>query len=269
MQTESELSELMPEALQQPKDAIFNAFSRSVKAAHPDAYILETEDHSFNVPAFAYEGQCELFECEGTESQWETAWNAHADDLYRGAYNAWFRVKWGGNEFLLAHIGIMGVHYREVRRFLIAESQQEAEDFFRAVCKWTNEIRGEILVFDGGCWSKSADLFKAIKISTLEGLILPGTQKEDITRDFEQFFQSEGVYDRYRIPWKRGVLFLGPPGNGKTHMIKALINHLGKPALYVRPFRVNTGARTPASVRFSTELDPLPHASSCWRILIL
>src|SRR5258707_8790585 len=42
------------------------------------------------------------------------------------------------------------------------------------------------------------------------------------------------VYKQYGIPWKRGVLFIGPPGNGKTHMVKALINQLKQPCLYVK-----------------------------------
>src|SRR5207302_5376334 len=39
------------------------------------------------------------------------------------------------------------------------------------------------------------------------------------------------------VPWKRGILFVGPAGNGKTHAVKALINALAQPCLYVKSFR--------------------------------
>src|SRR4030095_10034066 len=61
--------------------------------------------------------------------------------------------------------------------------------------------------------------------------------KEEIQSDFGQFFVSREVYQQYRIPWKRGVIFIGPPGNGKTHTVKALVNQLAKPCLYVKSFK--------------------------------
>jgi AAA+ superfamily predicted ATPase len=38
------------------------------------------------------------------------------------------------------------------------------------------------------------------------------------------------------------VLLIGPPGNGKTHAIKALVNELNMPCLYVKSFKVGDGA---------------------------
>jgi SpoVK/Ycf46/Vps4 family AAA+-type ATPase len=119
----------------------------------------------------------------------------------------------------------------------VADSKKLAEAFFAEVCDWSSEVRGEVLVFQDGEWRKNKELFDAIKSATFANLILPGKLKEEIRNDFAQFFLSREVYERYHIPWKRGVLFIGPPGNGKTHTLKALVNQLAQPCLYVKGFK--------------------------------
>jgi SpoVK/Ycf46/Vps4 family AAA+-type ATPase len=98
-------------------------------------------------------------------------------------------------------------------------------------------VRGEVLVFDNGHWEKSEALYQAIRSATFDNLVLPGFLKQEIQDDFAQFFASREVYERYRIPWKRGLLFIGPPGNGKTHTVKALVNWLARPCLYVKSLK--------------------------------
>jgi len=99
------------------------------------------------------------------------------------------------------------------------------------------EVRSEVLVFENGNWHKDEHLFQDIKNATFENLVLQGDLKQDIREDVEQFFQSRDLYDEHDIPWKRGLLFVGPAGNGKTHTLKALINTLEYPCLYVKNFR--------------------------------
>ncbi len=53
-----------------------------------------------------------------------------------------------------------------------------------------------------------------------------------------QFFAARETYETYGIPWKRGIIFVGPPGNGKTHAVKAIINAIQQPCLYVKSFKV-------------------------------
>ena len=74
--------------------------------------------------------------------------------------------------------------------------------------------------------------------------------KHRLQGDYRSFFKSEETYKDLSVPWKRGLILLGPPGkclpchcpglisvpkgNGKTVSIKAIMNDVKVPALYVK-----------------------------------
>lgn len=63
--------------------------------------------------------------------------------------------------------------------------------------------------------------------------------KKDLQEAAEKFFDSKDAYEDIGVPWKRGLMFYGPPGNGKTISIKALMHSLLDrkhpiPTLYVK-----------------------------------
>ena len=92
--------------------------------------------------------------------------------------------------------------------------------------KWTSELHDEVYVFDSGEWEKEASMWKAIKSSYWNDVILDPATKHALIDDVQGFFNSRALYREYSAPWKRGIIFHGPPGNGKTLTIKALANSL-------------------------------------------
>ena len=114
-----------------------------------------------------------------------------------------------------------------------------ARGFYAAVCGYRPEVRDELLVFDGGSWTESGRLLRQIGGATFENLILPEKLKARDPGRRRAGSSPRGPPTRSTgSPGSAGSCFVGPPGNGKTHAIKALINETRRPCLYVKTLRL-------------------------------
>ena len=58
-----------------------------------------------------------------------------------------------------------------------------------------------------------------------DDLFLPQNVKNDIVGCIDGFFAAKELYEKRRIPWKKGLLFFGDPGGGKTTCIRTIISN--------------------------------------------
>ena len=264
--------QLISEMLLLPAAAIDYHLSQHLLQLFPDKAFIESEGY-FNVEGYAQAQQCMLTRKTYSYNQMNTYWQGpepqllhpHHMGLQMGGViingmnpfpaftapptqnaasetqdavnKAWFEVQWQGHTLDVLVLHVQGEAFQHSHFWLLAETEAIARSFLAAVCRWDAEIRGEVLVFDNGCWYKDEYLFQDIQNATFANLILRGSLKQEILDDLVQFFAARTLYEEHDVPWKRGILFVGTAGNGKTHTVKALINSLEQPCLYVKSFR--------------------------------
>ncbi|KAL6803842.1 P-loop containing nucleoside triphosphate hydrolase protein [Trichoderma sp. SZMC 28012] len=154
--------------------------------------------------------------------------------------------------------------YPTLTNFFVLSTREElAEQLILAAGRWTSELHEEIWVFDGGYWSKSAELYQSAMKSSWENVILDEDMKKALIEDHMSFFRSRATYARLKVPWKRGIIYYGPPGNGKTISIKATMNmlyHLKQPVttLYVRSLKSFFGPERSIAMVFAKAREFAP-----------
>jgi AAA+ superfamily predicted ATPase len=230
------IENLIRDALLLPNDVIAYHVGRELAELYSEKKIIHGQNWYFDLDAFVRANQCSVVEERLIFNDVRTDWEGIGKPTTKQTENAWLNVLWQGKLFEVVLITWSDGCYRRRHHWIVGDDKKSCEALLTAVCEWSSEIRGEILVYQDGYFQKNKELFKSIKSATFENLILTESLKESLKSDFIQFFNSRDIYRRYGISWKRGALFVGPPGNGKTHTIKALINYLDKPCIYVRGF---------------------------------
>jgi transitional endoplasmic reticulum ATPase len=165
-----------------------------------------------------------------------------------------FQYIWNDNEFLVYYAVWQEMLSQATQLFFIlhprAESNivdghcQETDALLLAAGKWTSQLHDEIFVFDNGYWDKSKELWKSVSGASWSDVILSPAMKQNLISDVQGFFDNQSLYKQFAVPWKRGVILHGVPGNGKTVSIKALMASLYSrpdpiPSLYVKSFETN------------------------------
>lgn len=137
-----------------------------------------------------------------------------------------FIYTWSTHTYIIYNIVGTQNDYETDLTYLLGPSAQANDELLLAACFHWSELRDEVLVYDNGYWSKSHKLWESVQNSTWDDVILAPEMKKDIIGEMKKFFGSQERYRKLKVPWKRGLIYYGPPGNGKTISIKAMMHTL-------------------------------------------
>jgi hypothetical protein len=197
-------------------------------------------DAEFDLGEFALESGCPVEPLHGIHQQTSVSW-ARRGRLHSEREIFWVTTRW--HDRAVEVIGARwqeGFHSRR-RHWVIAEDRAAAEAFVTAVLDAIHLPARRVLVYSGACWSRDEQLYATVQLASWDELVLPGDLAQRIREDVSSFLGARELYARYGVPYKRGVLLTGPPGNGKTHCVRALMKDVRLPTLYVRSFDARYG----------------------------
>ncbi|RMZ90405.1 hypothetical protein DV736_g2362, partial [Chaetothyriales sp. CBS 134916] len=243
----------------------------SIKSAHPGLELTIVPEGSANLKSYAARVGSDASIRDVPQPNHALSWliysppskrlDGGSGDLSRKVFFDSYLYRWSGYEFLVYYVdGRDGADaYPQTQNQYIVSTAEEVpavHTLIAAVGRWTTELHDAVWVFDRGYWQKDTGLYASIQKSHWEDIILDHELKEDLLATIQRFFSSRNEYEKLRVPWKRGLIFHGPPGNGKTVSIKATMHTLYErtppvPTLYVKSLVSFSGPEASISQIFS------------------
>ena len=212
---------------------------KSLRDASPSSQHVPTLEH--NASAFPLLAYLSAYDISVSVNKQHTygvfKYNASSEAVDKNVIIGAFDFTYSGTHFTAYHAAWAAANGAQLcLHDLVFDAPTDAlgKELAAAVYKWANELKDELWVFESGMWVKSKPLYEAIRAADWDDIVLDETFREGLRRDTSTFFASKKVYKSLGITWKRGILLLGPPGNGKTESIKALLHDFDCAALYVK-----------------------------------
>lgn len=221
-------TQFIENALSHQDRAMTYMVSRRLAELFPDQTVLQVR-YGLDIDGFLRYGQGEARLVQRIANEELAYWEAEGKFAARSLMTSWIEVEWHGSRFQVLRMPMAKCHLTH----WVVGPDAMIDTFLVAALGFGQDRAPRTWVYTG--WWQDAQRFdRAIEKAAWSDLVLPESTVKTLRENTIEFFESEGEFERMGIPWKRGILMTGPPGNGKTHAIRVLLNQLPVPRLIVK-----------------------------------
>ena len=189
----------------------------AIRKQYPDLHLTITSQYRCDLLGYAASGHAQAVPTDADDSTSATLkWKiysppARRSDKSMGAilesvqFGKYFYT-WKDHEYIVYVVNGESSFSRVPMTYILGCSKESTESLLVAASQWLVDIHEEVLIFDGGYWQKSKELWQSVQRSNWDDIIMDAGMKKAIMGVVDQFFNAKERYLKLKVPWKRGII---------------------------------------------------------------
>ncbi|KAK6209023.1 hypothetical protein LQW54_006623 [Pestalotiopsis sp. IQ-011] len=220
---------------------------KALRDRHPNFVVSKVDKTSLDLLGYAGAGKAEATPTADSDYITDLSFSRRASSTERTLKDtvlfAKWKYSWEDTDFFLFVLSPRDFREHDELHFLLTPHgtavyhdgvHPKTKELARAVGQWTAQTSKKTLDFNSKPWEHHNYLevadwaWETLPSIPWDDIIMDATAKTALKEEATSFFTSREFLKNFNLTWKRGIIFHGPSGTGKTAIMKALMTTLAE-----------------------------------------